>query len=189
MLGLGLYGALLLDSYRERRHDQAQRRQILLSMRQYLAGVAVETKESAVETDTGLLRPFKDAYERGEMPRPVPILTGASGMSTGVWEAMLAAGGLDVLDPQLINDVEIYYSIIRHGITVTERFAQMTRQQIVPMLDADISEFYDPSTRRLRRRYEWYPVMLEEYARQIRRMGSETDNVVQRLDDQLQRMQ
>ncbi len=188
VVGVGLYGALLLDAYTKSRSEQTQRKQILSSIKQYLQIAATELHEDARETERTLVRPFLDAYERGEMPRPEPVLMGASGLSSNVWEAMLASGGTEVLDPRLITDMELYYSVVRHCVTRIDRFAEMTRRRIVPQLDSEISEFYDTETRRLHRRYEWYPLMLSDYGGQVKRLSKETRDAVNRLEKQLASM-
>ena len=42
------------------------------------------------------------------------------------------------------------------------RYQKLSDELIVPNLDQDISFFYDPATKKLRRQFEIYPKALEE---------------------------
>ena len=66
--------------------------------------------------------------------------------------------------------------------------AEGVRKTAAALVDADIGQLYAVRTRRLYRRFEWYPPMLADYAAQIRRLAVESENVVKRTDAQLERM-
>jgi len=52
-------------------------------------------------------------------------------------------------------------SVIRWGLSDMQRYQKLSDELIVPNLDQDISFFYDPATKKLRKRFEIYPQALE----------------------------
>jgi len=52
-------------------------------------------------------------------------------------------------------------SVIRWGLSRMARYQKLSDDLIVPNLDQDISFFYDPVTKRLRKRFEIYPDALD----------------------------
>ena len=52
-------------------------------------------------------------------------------------------------------------SVIRWGLSRMARYQKLSDELIVPNLDQDISFFYDPTTRKLRKRFEIYPEALQ----------------------------
>jgi len=56
-------------------------------------------------------------------------------------------------------------SVIRWGLSRMARYQKLSDELIVPNLDQDISFFYDPATKKLRKRFEIYPDALQERVR------------------------
>ena len=52
-------------------------------------------------------------------------------------------------------------SVIRWGLSRMARYQKLSDELIVPNLDQDISFFYDPATKKLRKRFEIYPEALD----------------------------
>ena len=52
-------------------------------------------------------------------------------------------------------------SVIRWGLNDMARYQKLSDELIVPNLDQDISFFYDPATKKLRKRFEIYPEALD----------------------------
>ena len=53
-------------------------------------------------------------------------------------------------------------SVIRWNLARLERYQKLSDELIVPNLDQDISFFYDPVSRKLRKRFEIYPAALQD---------------------------
>jgi hypothetical protein len=51
-------------------------------------------------------------------------------------------------------------SVIRWGLSRMARYQKLSDELIMPNLDQEISFFYDPATKKLRRRFEMYPEAL-----------------------------
>jgi len=156
---VGVYGAFWLNNYQEHREDAGRRDQILASLEQQLqegiksgkANRAEEEKESAE---------FQRALDAGEMPALQPFVF-TTDYSPTDWATMLQSGGVQLLDVRTLMAVRYDESVIRWGLSRMEWYQKLSDELIVPNLDQDISFFYDPATKKLRKRFEIYPDALK----------------------------
>jgi len=156
---VGVYGAFWLNNYQEHREDAGRRDQILASLEQQLqegiksgkANRAEEEKESAE---------FQRALDAGEMPALQPFVF-TTDYSPTDWATMLQSGGVQLLDVKTLMAVRYDESVIRWGLSRMEWYQKLSDELIVPNLDQDISFFYDPATKKLRKRFEIYPDALK----------------------------
>jgi hypothetical protein len=74
---------------------------------------------------------------------------------------MLQSGGVQLLDVQTLMAVRNDESVIRWGLSDMARYQKLSDELIVPNLDQDVSFFYDPATKKLRKRFEIYPEALQ----------------------------
>ena len=80
--------------------------------------------------------------------------------------------GLELLDLETRTALRNDESVIRWGLSRLQRYQKLSDELIVPNLDQDISFFYDPATKKLRKRFEIYPEALQatvEFARDLER--------------------
>ena len=103
---------------------------------------------------------FQRALDAGEMP-PLHPFVFTTDYSPGDWATMLQSGGVQLLDVQTLMAVRNDESVIRWGLSRMARYQKLSDELIVPNLDQDISFFYDPATKKLRKRFEIYPQALE----------------------------
>ena len=73
---------------------------------------------------------------------------------------LLQSGGVQLLDTKTLMAVRGLESVIRWGLSALARYQKLSDELIVPNLDQEVSFFYDPATRRLRKRFEIYPQAL-----------------------------
>jgi hypothetical protein len=67
-------------------------------------------------------------------------------------------------------------SVIRWGLARMGRYQKLSDELVVPNLDKDISFFYDPATKKLRKQFEIYPKALEgrvDFAHELERTHTE----------------
>jgi len=67
-------------------------------------------------------------------------------------------------------------SVIRWGLSRMARYQKLSDDLIVPNLDQDISFFYDPATKKLRKRFRIYPEALDgrvKFANELERTHTE----------------
>jgi hypothetical protein len=106
--------------------------------------------------DSLVISPYLTAHEKGLMPELKPLFIGSAGYSTRTWEAILATGGLDILNIELIENMESYYFHIHILVDHMKKLESLSVQQILPNLNKPRAEFYDPKTRTIREEYRWY---------------------------------
>jgi hypothetical protein len=81
--------------------------------------------------------------------------------SPGDIATMLQSGGVELLDVKTLGALRGLESVIRWGLSDIQRYQKLSDELIVPNLDQDTSFFYDSATRKLRKRFEFYPQALE----------------------------
>jgi hypothetical protein len=89
---------------------------------------------------------------------------------------MLQSGGVQLLDVQTLRALRSDESVIRWGLARMGRYQKLSDELIVPNLDQDISFFYDPATKKLRKQFEIYPKALEarvDFAHELERTHTE----------------
>jgi hypothetical protein len=150
---VGVYLAFWLSNYQQHRQDAERRDQILASLEQQLReGIESGKINRAAE--------FQGALDAGEMP-PLQPFVFITDYSPSDWATMLQSGGVQLLDVQTLMAVRNDESVIRWGLSGMARYQKLSDELIVPNLDQDISFFYDPATKKLRKRFEIYPEALE----------------------------
>ena len=96
---LGLYGAFLLERMHDNDMDLLRKKQILQALVDEFDNYEDELTSASHGLDEGYGIPFFTAYSSGEKPFPAPIPFGGMGsVNTGIWEAMLQSGGIEVLE-------------------------------------------------------------------------------------------
>ena len=118
---------------------------------------------------------FRRALDAGEMP-PLQPFVFTTDYSPSDWATMLQSGGVQLLDVETLMAVRndgISYPL---GIEPHGAYQKLSDELIVPNLDQDISFFYDPATKKLRKRFEIYPEALDatvKFANELERTHTE----------------
>ena len=118
---------------------------------------------------------FQRALDAGEMP-PLQPFVFITDYSPTDWATMLQSGGVQLLDVQTLMAVRNDESVIRWGLNGMARYQKLSDELIVPNLNQDISFFYDPTTRKLRKQFEIYPEALQanvKFANDLERTHTE----------------
>jgi len=140
---VGVYAAFWLSSYQQHRQDEG--------IESGKINRAEQEREAAQ---------FRRALDAGEMP-PLQPFVFTTDYSPGDFATWLQSGGIQLLDLQTLNALRNDESVIRWGLSRIARYQKLSDELIVPNLDQDISFFYDPATKKLRKRFEIYPEALE----------------------------
>jgi len=91
--------------------------------------------------DSLVIIPYLTAHNKGLMPALKPLYIGSAGYSTRTWEAILATGGMDVLELELIENMEGYYFQIHLLVDQMKKMELLCILQLLPNLDKDESNF------------------------------------------------
>ena len=159
---LGAYAAFWLTGYQQHQQDAKRRDQILASLEQQ-ARENIQDAQSGSARHPKRIADFERALAAGEMPALQPV-SYSSDYNAGDVSAFLQAGGLDVLDVKTIVALRKADSTIRAGLSRMAHDERLSDQFIVPNLDEDVSFFYDPATRQLRKRFAFYLPVLQAIA-------------------------
>src|SRR6516225_9704350 len=156
---VGVYAAFWLNNYQQHLQDAERRDQILASLEQQLQeGIKSGKIDRANEEREAA--GFRRALDAGEMP-PLQPFVFTTDYSPTDWATMLQSGGVQLLDVQTLMAVRNDESVIRWGLSRMARYQKLSDDLIVPNLDQDISFFYDPATKKLRKRFEIYSEALD----------------------------
>jgi hypothetical protein len=156
---VGVYAAFWLNNYQQHRQDAQRRDQILASLEQeFLKGIESGKINRAKEERQAA--EFRRALDAGEMP-PLHPFVFTTDYSPGDIATLLQSGGVELLDVKTLMALRELESVIRWGLSDMQRYQKLSDELIVPNLDQDISFFYDPATKKLRKRFETYPQALE----------------------------
>jgi len=172
---VGVYAAFWLNSYQQRQQDAERRDQILAFIEQTLSEGIESSKINRAKEQEPEAAAFRRALDAGEMPllRPFTFITDYSPSDLAT---MLQSGGVQLLNVQTLRALRSDESVIRWGLARMGRYQKLSDELIVPNLDQDISFFYDPATKKLRKQFEIYPKALEErvdFAHELERTHTE----------------
>ena len=171
---VGVYAAFWLNNYQQHRQDAERRDQILASLEQQLREGIQSGKINRANQEQRAAE-FRRALNAGEMP-PLQPFVFTTDYSPSDWATMLQSGGVQLLDVQTLIAVRNDESVIRWGLSRMAWYQKLSDELIVPNLDQDISFFYDPATKKLRKRFEIYPEALEanvKFANELERTHTE----------------
>jgi hypothetical protein len=156
---VGVYAAFWLNNYQQHQQEAKRRDQILASiertLREGIASGKINTAEQEQEAAG-----FQRALDAGEMP-PLRPFVFTTDYNPGDFGTLLQSGGIELLDVETLTAVRNDESIIRWGLSRMARYQKLSDELIVPDLDQEISFFYDPASRKLRKRFEMYPEALQ----------------------------
>ncbi len=156
---IGVYAAFWLNNYQQHQQEAKRRDQILASLERTLREGIESGKISAAKEEQQVAE-FQRALDAGEMP-PLHPFVFTTDYSPGDFATLLQSGGVELLDVETLTALRNDESVIRWGLSRMAHYQKLSDELIVPNLDQDISFFYDPATRKLRKRFEMYPEALQ----------------------------
>src|SRR2546422_6685467 len=157
---VGVYAAFWLNNYQQHRQDAERRDRILASLEQELRR-GIESGKIAGAKEEQQAAKFRRALDAGEMP-PLHPFVFTTDYSPGDFGTLLQSGGIELLDVETLTALRNDESVIRWGLSRMAHYQKLSDELIVPNLDQDISFFYDPANKKLRKRFEIYPEALQE---------------------------
>jgi hypothetical protein len=182
---VGVYAAFWLNNYQEHREDAGRRDQILASLEQQLQEGIKSGKTNRAEEEQEAAE-FRRALDAGEMP-PLQPFVFTTDYSPTDWATMLQSGGVQLLDVKTLMAVRYDESVIRWGLSRMAWYQKLSDELIVPNLDQDISFFYDPATKKLRKRFEIYPDALKARVKFANELEGTHIKLLERIQAERQR--
>ena len=160
---VGVYAAFWLNYYQQHAQDAQRRDQILASFEELLRQGIDSGKINRANQEREAAE-FQRSLDAGEMP-PLRPFVFTTDYSPGDFATWLQSGGIQLLDLETLIALRKDESVIRWGLSRMARYQKLSDELIVPNLDQDIFFFYDPATKKLRKRFEIYPDALQERVR------------------------
>jgi hypothetical protein len=182
---VGVYAAFWLNDYQQRRQDAGRRDQILAALEEQLREGIESGKINRAKQEQEAAE-FRRALDAGEMPPLTPFVF-TTDYSPTDWATMLQSGGNQLLDVQTLMAVRNDESVIRWGLSRMTRYQKLSDELIVPNLDQDISFFYDPGTKKLRKRFEIYPDALDTRVKFANELERTHTKLLERIQAERQR--
>ena len=182
---VGVYAAFWLSNYQQRQQDQERHDRILASIEQTLQE-GIESNKISRAKQQQRAAEFRRALDAGEMP-PLHPFVFTTDYSPGDFATILQSGGIQLLDLETLTALREDESIIRWGLSRMARYTKISDDLIVPNLDQGISFFYDPATKRLRTRFEFYPEALDATVRFANELERTHTKLLKRIQAERQR--
>ena len=185
---LGLYGAFLLERMHDDKMDLLRKRQILEALVQEFTGYESELSEASTALDEGYGVPFFTKYAGGERPFPRQIpLVGMGNVNTGIWEAMLGSGGMEVLEVKKIQEVQAFFKAYQDFLQLLQGFKELYNSFILAEYDHNASFFYEVKGTELRDKYKWYVNQLFQMGMGLRALSEQASSTLNILEEELEK--
>ncbi len=100
---------------------------------------------------------------------------------------LLQSGGIELLDTKTLTVLRQLESTVRGDLSAIAHFEKLSDELIAPNLDQDISFFYDPATKKLRKRFEKYPQALDLVVKLFHDMETTQTDLLRQIQAERQR--
>jgi hypothetical protein len=178
----GVYGAFWVERFRGELEDRERASTILAALEREIEAVATAgpyVRDGMAQA----LAEHDSAVARGLRPPPAFYREpGAETPSISVWEATVASGGVNLLDPELFYVLAAFYNRVESFSQRYLRYNETTEQEVLPRLSRGAEAFYHPETGQL-------DPVFEVHMDQLRTLRDETVFILARADSLLEVLQ
>jgi len=182
---VGVYAAFWLNNYQQHLQEAKRRDQILASIEQTLRDGIESGKINGAQEEQQAAE-FQLALDAGEMPRLHPFVFTTDYTPIDL-ATLLQSGGIELLDVETLTALRNDESVIRWGLSRMAHYQKLSDELIVPNLDQDISFFYDPAAKKLRKRFEMYPEALKATVKFAQDLEKTHTELLKRIQAERQR--
>ena len=182
---VGVYAAFWLNNYQQHLQEAKRRDQILASIEQTLRD-GIESGKINEAQEERQAAEFQRALDAGEMPRLHPFVFTTDYTPIDL-ATLLQSGGIELLDVETLTALRNDESVIRWGLSRMAHYQKLSDELIVPNLDQDISFFYDPAAKKLRKRFEMYPEALKATVKFAHDLDKTHTELLKRIQAERQR--
>lgn len=139
----GVSAAFAVDDYREARSQDMRRQAVYKALDRELTQMA-ETHGPIFHREmASQLAAWDGALDRGERPMPPTFkLPGAERPPTGVWDAAVATGSIELIDPELFYELARFYNRANSVGVLYQRYAQGAQADIWPRMKEGPGAFW-----------------------------------------------
>jgi hypothetical protein len=176
---VGVYAAFALTAWDQGRQDADKRERLRQALLAEVRGTNAVAQRSQAALHQ-LLAQFEASRLRGEHPVPRPMLS-ETRADPNVWNATVAAGGINLIDVETFVQLARYYNSVQAGLESNQTLKRLSETQLIPRQGDPPGSFYLDGTNELRPEYTWYPVLLEQLEEVSGIVSARGDSVIARL--------
>jgi len=176
---IGVYAAFALSQYEARREAAERRRQLQDALVREIKDLTSNTRRVAQQLPIELAQ-FDSALRVGGHPALQPWIEPVR-VQTHMWEATLQSGALDLFDIPTVYRLSQFYNELNAGFEQLAQLRTLSESVLLPNLERGSSEFYEPDSRRLRPKYQWYRQGLGRLAGLAARITALGDSLTDQL--------
>jgi hypothetical protein len=132
---VGVSAAFAVDNYRASRADDVKRDAVYQALDRELSQIA-ETRGPVFQKQMNAqLKAWDEALAHGQKPLPPTFrLAGAERPPTGVWNAAVASGSIELIDPELFYELARFYNRAESAGDFYQRYSAGAQTSIWPYL-------------------------------------------------------
>jgi hypothetical protein len=176
---VGVYAAFALTAWDQGRQDGDKRERLRQALLAEVRGTnAVARRSQAALHD--LVAQFEASRLRGEHPVPRPMLS-ETRADPNVWNATVAAGGINLIDVETFVQLARYYNSVQAGLESNQTLKRLSETQLIPHQGDPPASFYAIGTNDLRPEYTWYPAILQQLEAVSGIVAARGDSLIARL--------
>jgi hypothetical protein len=178
---VGVSAAFALDDYRDARKDDARRQAVYRALDRELTHMA-ETHGPVLQRQmVAQLSAWDQAIVRGGHPLPPNFrLPRAERAPSGVWDAAVATGSIELVDPELFYELARFYNRAESAGVVYQRYATFAQADVWSRLDEGTGAFWLPDGK-LRPEIKAHVQRLRDFQERQGQLGHEARVVRARL--------
>ena len=141
---IGVSAAFAVENYRDTRNEEARRQVVYRALDRELMQMA-ETHGPLLQRQmAGQLAAWDRALARGEKPLPPDFrIPDAERPPTGVWDAAVATGTIELIEPELMFGLARFYTRANSAGDLYQRYAAAAQADVWPHLQEGPSAFWE----------------------------------------------
>lgn len=142
---VGVSAAFAVENYRDARQQDLRRQAVYRALDRELSQMA-ETHGPVFQREmTEQLTAWDRAVARGERPLPPAFrMPRAERPPTGVWDAAVATGSIELIDPELFFELARLYNRADSAGDLYQRYATSAQADVWARLDEGAAAFWQP---------------------------------------------
>ena len=138
--------AFAVEDYRDKRAEDHRREAVYRALDRELRHTSETHGPRFVRDMANQLDAWDRAVAAGQQPVPPSFrLAGAEGPPTGVWNAAMATGSIELVEPELFYEMARYYNRAQTASILYQRYSSAAQTEIWPYLEDGPGAFWDDS--------------------------------------------
>ena len=182
---IGVYCAFWLSNFQQHQQEAKRRDQILAALEEKVSEELESVRSQGVRQKQDTAE-FQRALDAGEMP-PLRALAYAPDYSPTDVATLLQAGGVELLSAKTLIALRESESLLRGSLSRLLHYEKLSDELIAPNLEREAAFFYDPATKKLRKRFEQYPDALQAIATFLHDLEKTQTNLLMQIQAERQR--